>query len=59
LNAGVHVVCGTDDLHDPFVRFGDGTPLKALLLLVQITNQLHNAGLARPWSTRCSSAENR
>ena len=56
IEAGANVVCGTDNLRDPFVRFGDGDPLKALLLLAQITNQLHNAGLERLWATMTDAA---
>ena len=56
IEAGANVVCGTDNLRDPFVRFGDADPLKALLLLAQITNQLHNAGLERLWQTMTGAA---
>jgi len=49
MEAGVNVVCGTDNLRDPFVRFGDADPLKALLLLAQITGQLSDARLERLW----------
>jgi len=56
IEAGANVVCGTDNLRDPFVRFGDADPLKALLLLAQITNQLHNAGLERLWETMTDAA---
>ena len=56
MEAGVNVACGTDNMRDPFVRFGDADPLKALLLLAQITNQLHNAGLERLWQTMTSNA---
>lgn len=51
LEAGVNVCCGTDNLRDPFVRFGDADPLKAMLLLAQLTKQLHNAGLEKIWQT--------
>ncbi len=56
MEAGVNVACGTDNMRDPFVRFGDADPLKALLLLAQITNQLHNAGLERLWQTMTINA---
>jgi cytosine deaminase len=56
MEAGVNVACGTDNMQDPFVRFGDADPLKALLLLAQITNQLHNAGLERLWQTMTGNA---
>jgi len=56
MEAGVNVACGTDNMRDPFVRFGDADPLKALLLLAQITNQLHNAGLERLWQTMTGNA---
>jgi cytosine deaminase len=56
MEAGANVVCGTDNLRDPFVRYGDADPLKALLLLAQLTNQLHNAGLERLWTTMTDAA---
>ena len=56
MEAGVNVVCGTDNLRDPFVRYGDADPLKALLLLAQITRQLDNAGLDRLWRTMTANA---
>ncbi len=56
MEAGVNVACGTDNMQDPFVRFGDADPLKALLLLAQITNQQHNAGLERLWQTMTGNA---
>jgi cytosine deaminase len=43
-------------MRDPFVRFGDADPLKALLLLAQITNELHNSGLERLWRTMTDNA---
>lgn len=56
MEAGVNVACGTDNMRDPFVRFGDADPLKAMLLLAQITHQLHNAGLERIWQTMTTNA---
>ena len=56
MEAGVNVTCGTDNMRDPFVRFGDADPLKALLLLAQVTNELHNAGLERLWRTMTDHA---
>ena len=56
MEAGVNVACGTDNMRDPFVRFGDADPLKALLLLAQVTNQLHNTGLERLWQTMTGNA---
>jgi len=56
MEAGVNLACGTDNMRDPFVRFGDADPLKALLLLAQVTNQLHNAGLERLWRTMTGNA---
>ena len=56
MEAGVNVACGTDNMQDPFVRFGDADPLKALLLLAQVTNELHNAGLERIWRTMTDNA---
>jgi cytosine deaminase len=56
MEAGVNVSCGTDNLRDPFVRFGDADPLKALLLLAQLTRQLHNAGLERVWQMMTTNA---
>ena len=49
--AGVNVACGTDNMRDPFVRFGDADPLKVMLLLAQLTKQLNNAGLEKVWQT--------
>jgi cytosine deaminase len=56
MEAGINVSCGTDNMRDPFVRFGDADPLKAMLLLAQLTRQLHNAGLERIWKTMTSNA---
>ena len=56
MEAGVNVACGTDNMRDPFVRFGDADPLKALLLLAQITHQLHNAGLEKLWQTMTTNS---
>lgn len=56
MEAGVNVSCGTDNLRDPFVRFGDADPLKAMLLLAQLTRQLHNAGLERVWQMMTTNA---
>ena len=56
MEAGVNVACGTDNLRDPFVRFGNADPLKALLLLAQITHQLHNAGLEKIWQTMTTNS---
>ncbi|MDX3906899.1 MAG: amidohydrolase family protein [Pigmentiphaga sp.] len=56
MEAGVNVACGTDNMRDPFVRYGDADPLKALLLLAQLTHQLHNAGLERLWRTMTDNA---
>ena len=51
MEAGVNVSCGTDNMQDPFVRFGDADPLKAMLLLAQLTNQLNDKALERIWLT--------
>lgn len=51
LEAGVNVICGTDNLQDPFVRFGNADPLVALLLLAQLTERLGNQDLERLWDT--------
>ena len=56
MEAGINVSCGTDNMRDPFVRFGDADPLKAMLLLAQLTKQLHNAGLETIWQTMTSNA---
>jgi len=50
MEAGVNIACGTDNLRDPFVRFGDADPLKAILLLAQITFQLTDDRLEKIWS---------
>lgn len=56
MEAGVNVCCGTDNMRDPFVRFGDADPLKAMLLLAQLTQQLHNAGLEKVWQMMTTKA---
>lgn len=56
MEAGINVSCGTDNMRDPFVRFGDADPLKAMLLLAQLTKQLHNAGLEKVWQTMTCNA---
>jgi cytosine deaminase len=56
LEAGVNVVCGTDNLRDSFMRFGDADPLRALLLLGQLTRQLSDPALERLWSTMTGDA---
>jgi cytosine deaminase len=56
MEAGVNLACGTDNLRDPFVRFGDADPLKALLLLAQLTFNLSDAGLERLWATATTNA---
>ena len=56
LEAGVNVACGTDNLRDPFVRFGDADPLKALLLLAQLTFELSDTSLERLWTTATTRA---
>ncbi|AFZ31161.1 N-isopropylammelide isopropylaminohydrolase [Gloeocapsa sp. PCC 7428] len=56
LEAGVNVVCGTDNLRDPFVRYGDADLLKALLLLAQLTGYMANRDLERLWQTISNNA---
>jgi len=56
MEAGVNLACGTDNLRDPFVRFGDADPLKALLLLAQLTFNLSDAGLEYLWATATTHA---
>jgi cytosine deaminase len=56
MEAGVNVACGTDNLRDPFVRFGDADPLKALLLLAQLSFSLSDAALERLWATATTNA---
>ncbi len=51
MEAGVNVSCGTDNMQDPFVRFGDADPLKAMLLLAQLTKQLNDKDLEKIWQT--------
>jgi len=51
MEAGVNVVCGTDNLRDPFVRYGNADPLGALLLLAQLLNALSNKELEQLWQT--------
>ncbi|MSQ70267.1 MAG: hypothetical protein EXR27_03110 [Betaproteobacteria bacterium] len=56
LEAGVNLVCGSDNMRDPFVRFGDADLMKALLLLAQITGMLGNTDLERLWLTVTANA---
>ena len=56
MEGGVNVACGTDNMRDPFVRFGDADPLKAILLMAQLTKQLHNAGLEKVWQTMTTNS---
>jgi len=49
MEAGVNIALGTDNLRDPFVRFGDADPLKVILLLAQLTRQLDDASLIKLW----------
>lgn len=56
MEAGINVVCATDNLRDSFVRYGDADPLRAMLLLAQLTRQLDDAGLERLWSTMTGDA---
>lgn len=56
MEGGVNVACGTDNMRDPFVRFGDADPLKAMLLMAQLTKQLHNAGLEKVWQTMTTNS---
>ena len=56
MEAGVNVVCGTDNLRDSFMRFGDADPLRAMLLLGQLTRQLSDTALERLWSTMTGNA---
>ena len=56
MQAGINVACGTDNMRDPFVRFGDADPLKAMLLLAQLTQQLHNDGLEKVWQTMTTNS---
>ncbi|MGG6296636.1 amidohydrolase family protein [Leptolyngbya sp. AN02str] len=51
LEAGVNVVCATDNLRDPFVRHGKADPLAALLLLAQITGFTGDRQLNQLWHT--------
>lgn len=51
MEAGVNVVCGTDNLRDPFVRYGNADPIAALLLLAQLTRYLSNYELEKLWQT--------
>ncbi len=51
LEAGVNVVCGTDNLRDPFVRHGKADPLAALLLLAQLIGYGGDRQLTQLWQT--------
>lgn len=56
LEAEVNIVCGTDNLRDPFIRYGDADLLKALLLLAQLTGYMANRDLERLWQTISNNA---
>ena len=56
MEAGVNVSCGTDNMQDPFVRFGDADPLKAMLLLAQLTHQLNDKALEKIWMTMTTNS---
>lgn len=56
MEAGVNVSCGTDNMQDPFVRFGDADPLKAMLLLAQLTHQLNDKALEKIWRTMTTNS---
>jgi cytosine/creatinine deaminase len=51
LEAGINVVCGTDNLRDPFVRYGQADPIAAVLLLAQLLRYLSNRELETLWQT--------
>lgn len=51
MEAGVGVSCGTDNMRDPFVRYGDADILAAALLLAQILGMLSQKGVERLWDT--------
>jgi cytosine deaminase len=50
VEAGVNVVCGTDNHRDPFVRYGNADMLAAMLLLAQLTRMWSDAELAAVWA---------
>lgn len=49
MEAGVNVCCGTDNMRDPFVRYGDGDILKAALLLAQLIGMLSEKAVEKVW----------
>lgn len=51
IEAGVNLACGTDNLRDPFVRYGDADILKAALLLGQLTGMLAPRAIGALWET--------
>jgi cytosine deaminase len=50
VEAGVNVVCGTDNQRDPFVRYGNADMLAAMLLLAQLTGMWSDDELAAVWA---------
>lgn len=51
LEAGVNVVCATDNLRDPFVRHGKADLLAAVFLLAQLIGYMSDRDLERLWQT--------
>jgi cytosine deaminase len=50
VEAGVNVVCGTDNQRDPFVRYGKADMLAAMLLLAQLTGMWSDDELSAVWA---------
>jgi cytosine deaminase len=50
VEAGVNVLCATDNQRDPFVRHGNADMLAAMLLLAQLTGMLSDAELRAVWA---------
>jgi len=50
VEAGVNVLCSTDNQRDPFVRHGNADMLAAMLLLAQLTRMMSDDELRAVWS---------
>jgi len=50
VEAGVNVVCGTDNQRDPFVRYGNADMLAAMLLLAQLVGMWSDDELSAVWA---------
>lgn len=56
VEAGVNVLCATDNQRDPFVRHGNADMLAAMLLLVQLTRVTSDDELRAVWAMGTTNA---